>query len=150
MRRLHVSHTSFLRSSRWWQVSHLSVSLHQFPQQCSVRKNYVHRNLVLNVHTSLHYNLQGTYKLNIHRVKITQNILDFVLQKHMLVLSSFKQFWTSLNQDVLNLGLSQSLFNKTTSCPSLSRVCKQLYSNGVGADILKYPVPFAAPAVNIL
>lgn len=77
-------------------------------------------NLVLNVHTSLHYNLQGTCKINIHHEKIIQHFLCFVLQKHMLVFISFKQFKTSLNKERLNMVLSQNLFTKTTSCPSLS------------------------------
>lgn len=67
-------------------------------------------NLVLNVHTSHHCNLQGTYKINIQHAKITQNSLCFVFQKHMLVFISFKQFRTSLNEDGLNLVLSQNLF----------------------------------------
>jgi len=40
-------------------------------------------NLVLNVHTSLHYNLQGTYKINTHQAKIIQNFICFVFQKQV-------------------------------------------------------------------
>lgn len=109
IRRLQISCTSFLRSSRWWQVFHWSVFLYQSPQQCSAHKNYVHMNLVLNVHTSLHYNLQGIYKINTHHAKNYSELVSFSIS-NTFVFTSFEQITKHLNKGGLNLVLTQNLF----------------------------------------
>lgn len=80
-------------------------------------------NLVLNVHTSLHYNLQGTYKINTHHAKIIQSLFHFLFQTHI----GFHQFRTDhekSKQGGAEPGAQSEPLpsTKTTSCPSLSRL----------------------------